>query len=68
LVKKLPEECFGETYEKLLEFKDKAEKSRPVACLRCGANGIVRNGKRNGRQAYLCKSCGKTSYPTELPR
>jgi transposase-like protein len=67
LVKELPEECFGETYEKLREFKDKAEaekESKPVTCLRCGANAIVRNGKRNGRQAYLCKSCGKTFVET----
>jgi len=62
LAKELPEGSFEETYEKLREIKEKAEaekESAPVACLRCGSTEVVRNGKRNGRQAYYCKDCGK---------
>jgi transposase-like protein len=67
LAKEMPEECFETTYETLREIKDKAEvdkKSKPVTCLRRGSNGIARDGKRNGRQAYLCKNCGKTFADT----
>lgn len=62
IAKELPEECFEETFEKLKEIKEKAEaekESAPVACLRCGSINVVRNGKRHGRQAYLCKDCRK---------
>lgn len=62
LAKELPEECFEETFEKLKEIKDKAEATReaaPVACPRCGSISVVRNGKRNGRQAFVCKDCRK---------
>ena len=67
LAKELPEECFEETYEKLKEIKEKADAEReaaPVACLRCGSISVVRNGKRNKKQAYLCKACGKSFVET----
>jgi transposase-like protein len=62
LAKELPEECFEETYIKLKEIKEKAEREKegaPVSCIRCGSDNVVRNGKQNGRQAYLCKDCHK---------
>ena len=62
LAKELPEEYFEETFERLAEIKEKAEsekKTAPVNCLRCGSIRVVRNGKRHGRQAYLCKDCRK---------
>ena len=62
LAKELPEECFEETFARLKEIKEKTEaekESAPVTCLRCGSVNVVRNGKRNGRQSYLCKDCGK---------
>lgn len=67
MVKELPEECFGEAIEKLREIKEKAEsekESAPVACVKCGSISVLRNGKRNGRQAYICKDCGKTFVQT----
>lgn len=63
LAKELPEECFEETYEKLRELKEKAEaekESAPTVCPHCGSINIVRNGKRNNRQAYRCKDCEKS--------
>jgi transposase-like protein len=62
LTKELPEECFEETYEKLWEIKEKAEvekKAGAKACVRCGSVNIVRNGKKNKKQAYMCKDCRK---------
>lgn len=62
LTKELPEECFDEAYEKLKEIKEKAEsekESEPAACVRCGSVNIVRNGKKNKKQAYMCKDCKK---------
>ena len=56
LTKEIPEECFEEAFEKLKEIKEKAEReqeSKSATCLRCGSDKVVRNGKRNGRQAYL---------------
>ncbi|MDO5536963.1 MAG: hypothetical protein Q4F72_05505 [Desulfovibrionaceae bacterium] len=29
-----------------------------IACPRCSAQEIYKNGHRNGRQCYLCRSCG----------
>lgn len=62
LTKELPEECFEETYEKLREIKEKAEakqESKAKTCVRCGSVNIVRNGKKNKKQAYMCKDCKK---------
>jgi transposase-like protein len=62
LTKELPEESFEEVFEKLKGIKEKTEaekKQVSVVCLRCGSANVVRNGKRHGRQTYLCKDCGK---------
>jgi transposase-like protein len=67
LAKELPEESFAETFETLKGIKEKAEaekESRPVSCLRCGSVNVVRNGKQNNRQYYLCKDCGKSFSDT----
>jgi transposase-like protein len=67
LVKELPEEAFDEAFEKLKETKEKVESEKgtaPEACLGCGSTHVVRNGKRHGRQAYLCRDCGKTFVET----
>lgn len=67
LTKEIPEECFEETYEKLREIKEKSDREQELKselCLRCGSDKVVRNGKRNGRQAYRCKACGKTFTET----
>jgi len=67
LTKELPEECLDEAYEVLRELKEKTEAekgSTPVSCLRCGSAKVVRNGKQNGRQFYICKDCGKSFSET----
>jgi len=67
LTKELPEEALEEAYEALKGIKDKAEaekESKPVECLGCGSVHVVRNGKQNGRQFYLCKDCGKAFMET----
>jgi transposase-like protein len=64
LAKELPESYFEETYEKLRELKEKADaekEEKSGACPKCGSVSVVRNGKRRGKQSYLCKDC-KTSY------
>ncbi len=64
LAKELPESYFEETYEKLRELKEKADaekEEKSGACPKCGSMSIVRNGKRRGKQSYLCKDC-KTSF------
>jgi transposase-like protein len=63
LAKEIPEKYFEEIYEKLTEVKEKAneeKENKKEACLNCGGTAVVRNGKRGGRQAYICKDCGKT--------
>ena len=67
LAKELPEDCFEEVFEMLSGVKEKAESekaSQPKTCPHCGSPAIVRNGKRHGRQAYICRGCGKTFTET----
>ena len=67
LAKELPETCFEETFSKLKEIKEKADaekESEPVSCPRCNSSAVVRNGKRNKKQAYLCRDCKKTFVET----
>lgn len=40
-------------------FVDKVEK-----CPHCGGTYFVKNGLRHGRQAYICRECGKTFVST----
>lgn len=35
-----------------------------VACPHCGSVGIKKHGKKDGRQRYRCKDCGKTFIET----
>ena len=57
------------TFSELQEAADKmlAESepspSAPV-CVRCGGHGVVRNGHKHGKQAYLCRDCGKSFVET----
>jgi predicted nucleic acid-binding protein len=69
LTKELPEECFEETYERLREIKEKAEvekKAEAKACVRCGSVNIVRNGKKNKKQAYMTSRDGSFSDITTV--
>jgi transposase-like protein len=67
IAKEIPEEHLKEAYEKLREVKEQAEKEKenaPVSCHKCGSIAVLRNGKRNSRQAYICKDCNKTFVQT----
>jgi transposase-like protein len=65
LAKEIPEEYFDEVYNKLADLKDKDEtESNTKVCPHCKSNAIVRNGKRHGKQAYICRKCSKTFVET----
>jgi len=67
LVKELPAKYLEEALETLKEIKEKAEaeeESEADSCPHCGSKAIVRNGKRNKKQAYICRSCRKTFVET----
>ena len=67
LVKGLPEGSLDEAYERIKEVKDRADaERRPAAkaCPRCGSPHVSRNGKRRGRQSYICKGCGRSFSDT----
>jgi len=67
LAKGLPEAYFEEAFEKLNEIKEKADsekESKPAECPHCGSASVARNGKRHGKQAYLCRSCSGTFVET----
>lgn len=67
LTKELPEECYDETFEKLKEIKEKTECEKDnssATCMHCGSCSVVRNGKRKGKQAYLCNNCKKCFVET----
>jgi transposase-like protein len=67
LAKEIPAKYFEETLEKLKEIKEKAEaeeSSKPEDCPHCDSHAVVRNGKRRGRQAYICRNCRKTFTQT----
>lgn len=46
----------------LLELLEKCTLNRGAAlsCPKCGSVSVSKNGKRNGRQRYLCKDCHRT--------
>ncbi len=45
----------------LKEKADAEKEEKSGACPKCGSVSIVRNGKRRGKQSYLCKDC-KTNF------
>ena len=69
IAKDLPEKYYEEIYEKLSAVKavsdsEKEAVAKVKLCPHCGSNAIVRNGKRHGRQAYICRDCDKTFTET----
>jgi ssDNA-binding Zn-finger/Zn-ribbon topoisomerase 1 len=58
LVKKLPERCLDEAFDKLKEVKEKAEAEEESdrSCPKCGSREVVRNGHKCKKQAYRCMS------------
>ena len=62
LTKELPESSFAEVFEYMSDVLTKADEARKTAsvlCVRCGEKA-VKNGKNDGIQQYICKSCGKS--------
>src|ERR687890_336009 len=39
-----------------------------MQCSHCQSNQIVKNGRRNGVQNYLCRSCTRQFRETHLPQ
>lgn len=69
LAKQLPESCYSELFEKMNEVKEKVEadaekESRTEKCPYCYSKAVVRNGKKHKKQAYLCRTCGKSFVQT----
>jgi DNA-binding GntR family transcriptional regulator len=54
-----------ESQRRIVEVFRQAERATPpgsesrLKCPRCGAIDLSRNGRRGGRQNYLCKACGR---------
>lgn len=47
------------TTQEFLSSK-KFKEGKPEVCPFCGKSHIIKNGKKDGIQRYLCKDCGKT--------
>lgn len=54
-----------ESQRRIIKVFQQAERATPpgadsrLQCPRCGATDLSRNGRRGGRQNYLCKACGR---------
>jgi len=67
LVKHLPERSLEKAIEVLTEIKKQAEKEeekKPLKCLHCQSDRVVRNGFMRGKQNHLCRNCGKSFVAT----
>lgn len=67
LLKHLPERYIEKALDAIREVKsehDKEEKGTPPPCPDCTGDKIVRNGHKHGKQAYLCRGCGKSFVET----
>lgn len=66
IAKELPEKYIEDALEKMKELKKKAEAEKPkeTSCPHCQSMNIVRNGKKHGKQAYICRSCDKSFVET----
>ena len=64
LVQKLPEVLLDETISYVEEKIEESEEDKPVPpCPHCESSAR-RNGRKDGIQRYLCKTCGKTFAET----
>jgi transposase-like protein len=71
LVKELPEENYGQAYERIKELSGGSNRedgsggsAATTQCIACGAAHVSKNGKRHGKQAYICRDCGKSFVET----
>ena len=67
LLKRLPEKGIEKALEQLGEIKDECDEGenkgeRP--CPHCHSRKVVRNGHKKGKQAYVCRDCGKSFVAT----
>lgn len=69
LSKQIPENYLEEAIESLTEIKEKAEHEAVKVrkpCPHCNSSLVVKNGKKHKKQAYLCRSCGKSFVETTM--
>lgn len=68
IAKEIPESHLEEAIEMMRELKKKADaesdNEEDITCPHCDSGSIVRNGKKCNKQAYLCRSCGKSFVAT----
>jgi transposase-like protein len=67
LLKRLPESGVEKALGALQEIKAECDKDKKTAvppCPDCGSENIVRNGHKHDKQAFLCRSCGKSFVET----
>ena len=61
---RMPEDCVDKALEQMSELvegsiKEEAEKEPAPPCPHCKAES-VRNGRKNGRQRFICKACARS--------
>jgi transposase-like protein len=67
LLKRLPEKGVEKALEALREIKresDHEKKETVPPCPHCDSADIARNGHKHGKQAYVCRGCGKSFVET----
>jgi transposase-like protein len=67
LLKRLPEKGVEKALEQLRDIKAECEEEENEEipdCPHCKSDKVVRNGHKHGKQAYLCRCCGKSFMGT----
>lgn len=67
ILKHLPERYLEKALEAIRKVKGELDKEDKVAtppCPECKGEKIVRNGHKHGKQAFLCRMCGKSFVAT----
>ena len=60
IVKRLPEKDLGKAKTELEKIKEESEKEKKKEipkCPNCKEKNVVRNGKKRGKQSYICRVC-----------
>ena len=67
LVREIPEEYLEEALAAIKGIKEKADlekESEVTACPHCHSEHVVRNGRKSGKQSFLCRCCHKSFVQT----
>jgi len=67
ILKQLPERYAEKALENLREIQEQSikEKSATIPeCPHCRSQSVRRNGHKQGKQAYICRNCGKSYVET----